>query len=93
MIFKTAPLILFFHVLLFTACAHHAQNKERILSPTEMQKLGLTAMIFDVPVCPTKVDPKTGKSIVVGPCELITCEPEKDRLVCRAIKDPKNHAK
>ena len=85
MIFKNAPFILLIISTIFTACAH---KKERTLSAEEMRNLGLTAMIFDVPVCPTKVDPKTGKSIVVGPCELITCEQEKDRLICKAIKDP-----
>lgn len=75
--------------ILITGCSH----KERVLSASEMQQLGLTAMIFDAPICPTTVDPKTGKSIVVGECELVTCENVKEKLICKAVKQDKKKLK
>ena len=68
------------------ACSH---SKERMLSKAEKEKLGLTAMIFDVPLCPTKIDQASGKPIVEGACELVTCKQEGGDLVCRAVKENK----
>lgn len=57
----------------------------RKLSDEERLRYGLTGIAFDIPLCPTKDDK------VTGACELVTCEMEKGKIVCRAIpqKDSK----
>lgn len=74
--------LLILAMILFS-CTH---SNERILSAPEKERLGLTAMIFDAPLCPTTIDKKTGTPRVDGPCELVTCQQEKGELVCRARK-------
>jgi len=69
--------------LILLSCAH---KNERILSGAEKERLGLTAMIFDAPLCPTTLDKKSGTPRVQGPCELVTCQQEGDALVCKAVK-------
>jgi len=71
-------------VLIFvTACASRGQ---RVLSQEEAQRHGLTAIIYDAPLCPNKF--KNGTLQVDGPCEDVTCEYQRDKLVCIARKRP-----
>lgn len=60
---------------------------ERRLKSEEMKLHGLSATIFDAPLCPTKFE--NGVSRASGPCEYVSCEPTGSELVCVARKRPK----
>lgn len=67
--------------------AHSCASSVRRLSLEEQTSLGLHSIAYDIPLCPTKLDPKTGHSMVTGECELVTCEPEKGKIECKARKE------
>ena len=56
------------------------------MSAVEMQKYGLSGLITDVLLCPTEFHEGTGTSVVKGPCELVTCQMKRHKLVCTARK-------
>jgi hypothetical protein len=59
----------------------------RTLSDAERLRLGLTGVIYDARLCPTEYDESARQSRVSGECELVTCEPEKGKITCRARKE------
>lgn len=68
-------------VFTFSGCA---SSDGRVLGRDEALRYGLTGVIYDAPLCPTKV--RDGVSQVTGACEYVTCEPASGKLVCRARK-------
>lgn len=73
-------------ILLFSSCA---TNPVRVLDDGERLRHGLTGVIYDARLCPALQDKVTGQLRVEGNCELVTCEPEKGKIVCKAIKEKK----
>jgi len=64
---------------LFLGCAIPG---ERALSQKEAASYGLTGVIYDSPLCPTKFE--KGKQVISGKCEYVTCKPVGTRLRCVA---------
>ena len=77
---------LFICILTLSACA-----ATRVLSDKEAADYGLTAVIYDVRLCPTKFENEVSK--VTGKCELVTCEPKSEpnsrKVKCTAKPEPK----
>ncbi|NJM10019.1 MAG: hypothetical protein HC883_03790 [Bdellovibrionaceae bacterium] len=70
-------------LVILSACR---TSRERVLSQEEANQYGLTAVIYDAPLCPNKLE--DGVLKVNGPCEEVTCLPERGKIVCRARKRP-----
>lgn len=57
---------------------------ERIMKREEALRHGLTGVIYDAPLCPTKIENDVSR--VSGPCEYVTCTPDGKSVVCVARK-------
>lgn len=66
--------------LFLLSCSHG----ERRLSEEERLRHGLTGIAFDLPLCPTEYDTRTGQSKVKGACEFVTCEQKSGKIECVA---------
>lgn len=80
-------LMAFFFLTAYVNLLGCATPGERRLNSEEMKLHGLSAIIFDAPLCPTKFE--NGISRVSGPCEYVSCEQSGAELVCLARKRPK----
>lgn len=69
-----------------------ACSGSRVLSPVEMSKLGLTARVYDVQICPHDFDHKSGDLRQAGRCEIVNCEPKGAGLECVARPAPNSKA-
>jgi len=74
-------LAVFLHCFL-VACT---STNVRLLGEDERIRLGLTGIAYDLPLCPTSYDANAKTSKVTGPCELVTCLMENQKVVCRAV--------
>tara|TARA_Y100001935_G_scaffold255603_2_gene269877 strand:+ start:1076 stop:1294 length:219 start_codon:yes stop_codon:yes gene_type:complete len=59
-------------------------SQQRTLTPAERKKFGLNGIIHDAPLCPTEF--QSGKQVVAGNCEYVTCLPRAGAIQCVAKK-------
>lgn len=78
---KSAQAVLLALGMTLAACA---TQRTRTLSAAEMKEFGLTAIIYDAPICPTQFEHDALR--VSGPCEYVTCEAKSGALLCVATK-------
>ncbi|PIS11582.1 MAG: hypothetical protein COT73_03220 [Bdellovibrio sp. CG10_big_fil_rev_8_21_14_0_10_47_8] len=69
-------------LMLLTGCA--TSPSERRLSSAEMERYQLHGILNEARICPTVFDDQTKASVVVGDCEIVSCDHRKGRTTCWA---------
>jgi len=77
----------FVFVIGFSLLLSCATKPVRVLNESERLRHGLTGRIYDARLCPAVQDKVTGQLRIERNCELVTCEPENGKIVCKAVKE------